>query len=152
MKACQRVSSNILYRACFHILSSRLNRAFPCNSSLWLPETIMALGTGTEKRQTAFLCSQCSSCYTHSSEKESLGLEDTVLIKKASEKCMGRLDRRKEEGENCWEKCGKILISTTNSNLVLPSTTTSHKNLEQDTQLSIFKIPLLQVSCWESHC
>lgn len=42
----------------------------------------MALGTGTEKRQTAFLCSQCSSCYTHSSEKESLGLEDAVLIKK----------------------------------------------------------------------
>lgn len=63
--------------------------------------------------------------------------------KKVSEKCMGRLDRRKEEGENCWEKCGKILISTTNSNLVLLSTTTSHKNLEQDMQLSIFKIPLL---------
>lgn len=55
-----------------------LNRAFPCNSSLWLPETIMALGTGTEKRQTVFLCSQCSSCCAHSSEKELLGLEDTA--------------------------------------------------------------------------
>lgn len=46
----------------------------------------MELGTGTEKRRTVFLCSQCSSCCTHSSEKESLGLEDTVLIKKVSEK------------------------------------------------------------------
>jgi len=59
-----------------------LYSAFPCNSSSWLPETIMALGTGTEKRQTVFLCSQCSSCYIHSSERESLGLEDTVLRKK----------------------------------------------------------------------
>lgn len=52
-----------------------------CQKQLWH----WALKSGTEKRWTVFLCSQCSSCYAHNSEKEWLELEDSVH-KKMSEK------------------------------------------------------------------